>query len=96
MRAQILLAADQGLSDGGIASTVGVGGSTVYRTRQRFVEGNLDQARRAGRSGARPNGAASSWQDVPKHQGGDAKYDGHDRYRDPAEDRVVLVPQFVA
>jgi transposase len=43
-RAQILLAADAGLSDDVIASTVSVGGSTVYRTKRRFVEGNLDLA----------------------------------------------------
>lgn len=40
-RAQILLAADSGVIDKKIAQTVGVGISTVYRTRQRFVEGNL-------------------------------------------------------
>ena len=39
-RAQILLAADAGVSDEDIALSVGVGGSTVYRTRRRFVEGN--------------------------------------------------------
>ena len=38
-RAQILLAADAGVSD-----DVGVGGSTVYRTKRRFVEGNLERA----------------------------------------------------
>jgi transposase len=43
-RAQILLAADAGISDAAIASSVSVGGSTVYRTKQRFVEGNLDLA----------------------------------------------------
>jgi transposase len=43
-RAQILLAADAGASDETIASTVGVGGSTVYRTKRRFVEGNLEAA----------------------------------------------------
>jgi transposase len=43
-RAQILLAADAGASDGEIAARVVVGGSTVYRTKRRFVEGNLDQA----------------------------------------------------
>src|SRR6476646_4174169 len=43
-RAQILLAADAGVSDEDIAMTVGVGGSTVYRTKRRFVEGNLDLA----------------------------------------------------
>ena len=40
-RAQILLAADAGASDDDIATSVGVGGSTVYRTKQRFVLGNL-------------------------------------------------------
>jgi transposase len=43
-RAQILLAADAGISDAAIAGSVSVGGSTVYRTKQRFVEGNLDLA----------------------------------------------------
>lgn len=43
-RAQILLAADQGIADEDIADTVGVGGSTVYRTKKRFVEGNLERA----------------------------------------------------
>jgi transposase len=43
-RAQILLAADQGVSDDEIATSVGVGGSTVYRTKRRFVEGDLEGA----------------------------------------------------
>jgi transposase len=43
-RAQILLAADAGSSDEEIARTVAVGGSTVYRTKRRFVEGNLERA----------------------------------------------------
>jgi transposase len=43
-RAQILLATDQGVSDEDIALSVGVGGSTVYRTKRRFVEGNLERA----------------------------------------------------
>src|SRR5271165_5147036 len=43
-RAQILLAADAGVSDEEIAVNVGVGGSTVYRTKRRFVEGNLERA----------------------------------------------------
>jgi transposase len=43
-RAQILLAADAGAGDDDIASNVGVGGSTVYRTKQRFVLGNLEAA----------------------------------------------------
>ena len=43
-RAQILLAADSGLSDEDIAAAVTVGGSTVYRTKRRFVKGNLEAA----------------------------------------------------
>jgi hypothetical protein len=43
-RAQILLAADAGASDETIASPVRVSGSTVYRTKRRFVEGNLELA----------------------------------------------------
>jgi transposase len=43
-RAQILLAADAGVDDEAIARSVSVGGSTVYRTKRRFVEGNLDLA----------------------------------------------------
>ncbi len=43
-RAQILLAADAGVGDEEIARSVGVGGSTVYRTKRRFVEGNLERA----------------------------------------------------
>ena len=43
-RAQILLAADAGASDDEIARSVGAGGSTVYRTKQRFVLGNLEAA----------------------------------------------------
>ena len=43
-RAQILLAADGGVSDEEIATSVGVGGSTVYRTKRRFVMGNLEAA----------------------------------------------------
>jgi transposase len=43
-RAQILLAADAGLSDDVIARSVSVSGSTVYRTKRRFVHGNLELA----------------------------------------------------
>ena len=43
-RAQILLAANAGRSDEEIARSVAVGGSTVYRTKRRFVEGNLQRA----------------------------------------------------
>ena len=43
-RAQILLAADGGTSDEEIERTVGAGGSTIYRTRRRFVECGLEAA----------------------------------------------------
>ena len=43
-RVQILLAADAGASDEDIATSVGVGGSTVYRTKRRLVMGNLEGA----------------------------------------------------
>lgn len=43
-RAQILLAADAGVSDAQIAASIAVGGSTVYRTKRRFVEGNMEAA----------------------------------------------------
>jgi transposase len=54
-RAQILLAADAGTGDEHIARNVAVSLSTVYRTRQRFVEGNLPWAlsERARRGAAR-------------------------------------------
>ncbi len=52
-RAQILLAADAGVDDEAIAASVSVGGSSVYRTQRRFVEGNLEFAlAAAARSGA--------------------------------------------
>jgi transposase len=38
------LAADAGRSDEEIARAMAVGGSTVYRTKRRFVEGNLERA----------------------------------------------------
>ena len=43
-RAQILLAADAGVPDEDIAASVAVGGSTVYRTKRRFVESNLERS----------------------------------------------------
>jgi transposase len=43
-RAQILLAADAGARDEQIATTLRVSGSTIYRTRRRFVEANLEGA----------------------------------------------------
>jgi hypothetical protein len=44
-RAQILLAADHGVnSDAAIADCIGVAESTIYRTKRRFVQGNLEAA----------------------------------------------------
>jgi transposase len=43
-RAQILLAADAGMGDEEIARSIGVGGSTVYCIKRRFVLGNLEAA----------------------------------------------------
>jgi len=43
-RAQILLAADAGSTDEAMAVNIGVGTSTVYRTRQHFVEDGLERA----------------------------------------------------
>src|SRR4051794_36193376 len=43
-RAQILLSADAGASDEAIAANLAVGGSTVYRTKRRFVLADLDAA----------------------------------------------------
>src|SRR5947209_5230391 len=43
-RAQILLASDVGQTEEVIARTLRIGISTVYRTRRRFVEGNLEGA----------------------------------------------------
>ena len=43
-RAQILLAADGGASDEEIEKTIGASGSTIYRTKRRFVEVSLEAA----------------------------------------------------
>lgn len=43
-RAQILLAADGGASDEDIACTIAASGSTIYRTKRRFVECGLEAA----------------------------------------------------
>jgi hypothetical protein len=43
-RTQILLAADGGAGEEEIARSVRVGKSTVYRTKRRFVLGNLEAA----------------------------------------------------
>jgi len=43
-RIQILLAADAGISDEAIAASVQTSGSTIYRTKKRFVEISLEAA----------------------------------------------------
>ena len=43
-RAQILLAANDGVGDEVIAATLKVSGSTIYRTKRRLVEANLEGA----------------------------------------------------
>jgi transposase len=43
-RAQVLLATDSGRADEEIARNVGVSTSTIYRTKQRFVEEGLERA----------------------------------------------------
>ena len=43
-RAQILLAAHDGVNDDDIARTISASGSTIYRTKRHFVEGNLELA----------------------------------------------------
>jgi hypothetical protein len=43
-RMQILLAADAGVTDEGIAASVQTSGSTIYRTKKRFVEISLEAA----------------------------------------------------
>ena len=54
-RAQILLAADEGLTDEAIAGAIHASVSTVERTRRRFVEGGVDWAlNERQRPGARP------------------------------------------
>ena len=54
-RARILLKANDGMSDDGVATALDVGYATVGRVRQRFVEGGLERALKDGpRSGAKP------------------------------------------
>jgi hypothetical protein len=64
-RAQILLAADAGVSDEAIANSIGVGGSTVYRTKRRFVLGNLaaapNEEPRPGAAGKSPGKKKPCW-----------------------------------
>ena len=43
-RMQILLAADAGIADEAIAASVQTSGSTIYRTKKRFVEISLEAA----------------------------------------------------
>src|SRR6195952_4417808 len=43
-RVQILLAADTGVDDASMAKSLGLSGSTIYRTKRRFVEEGLEAA----------------------------------------------------
>jgi transposase len=43
-RVQILLAADAGVDDDSMAESLGLSGSTIYRTKRRFVEAGLEAA----------------------------------------------------
>ena len=43
-RVQILLAADAGVDDDSMAESLGLSGSTIYRTKRRFVEEGLEAA----------------------------------------------------
>ena len=52
-RAQICSPPTAGLSDEDIAAAVAVGGSTVYRTKRRFVKGNLEARPEDGAAGRR-------------------------------------------
>ena len=79
-RAQILLAADAGASDAAIASSVAVGGSTVYRTKRRFVR---RQPGAGAERGAAPRRGAQALR-----QGGGAA--GGDRLLQPARGAHAL------
>ena len=75
-RAQVLLAADAGAGDEEISRSVGVGGSTVYRTKRRFVLGDLPAALseqpRPGAKRSSPARRRPCWSPppVPTHQQG--------------------------
>src|SRR3978361_1385232 len=43
-RMQVLLAADAGVNDADMAASLGLSGSTIYRTKRRFVEEGLEAA----------------------------------------------------
>lgn len=43
-RAQVLLGSDRGFTDASLSETLGVGTSTIYRTKRRYVEGGLFHA----------------------------------------------------
>jgi DNA-directed RNA polymerase specialized sigma24 family protein len=64
-RARILLHADEGETDAEIATALTVGVATVERTRQRFVEANLEALHDRPRPGGRRAtlaGLCSCWQ----------------------------------
>ena len=53
-RARILLKADEGVEDEAIAEAVGTSVATIERTRQRFVESNLEALNEVPRPGGQP------------------------------------------
>jgi hypothetical protein len=59
-RAQILLAADAGVRDDDIAASVVVGGSTVFRTKRRFVRQPGTGAQRGAAPGRSPQAHRSA------------------------------------
>ena len=78
-RAQILLAAEQGHGEATIATTVGVGNSTVYRTKRRFAEQGLEaalsEAPRVGANRKLTGREVAHWQRRRKRPRGSAQED---------------------
>ena len=68
-RAQILLAANDGVSDQEIERTIGASGSTIYRTKRRLVEYGLEAALseepRPGAGRSSPASRKLSWSQQP-------------------------------
>src|SRR5450631_818954 len=82
-RAQILLASDAGQSEEAIASTLGVGISTVYRTRRRSAAARvLRKGQRSAIDSSRfwsnHPGSAVEWLVVSNHGERDARRDEED------------------
>jgi len=99
--AQILLAAHAGLSDEAIAQAVGASGSTVYRTKRRFVVGRLEVAldeeprparQRSRRSGASPPAAPASTGCSPPTRPGPSSPRATPSPRSKAHNHCAAVP----